>query len=81
MIGDSFAGFDFSQELNNYCSDDDACAEVINEFKDLKKMTSLKKHLQIFKEMAMLILFSKQFYMQSGTLQLKSWVLVRTMAM
>ena len=33
------ADFDFSQELNNYCSDDDACAEVINEFKDL---TSLK---------------------------------------
>lgn len=72
---ETLAGFDFSQELNNYCSDDDACAEVINEFKDLKK------HQQIFKEMAMLILFSKQFCMQSGTLQLKSWVLVRTMAM
>ena len=35
-IGDSFAGFDFSQEPNNYCSYDEICNEV-TEFKDAKK--------------------------------------------
>ena len=35
-IGDSFAGFDFSQEPSNYCSDDKICNEV-NECKDSKK--------------------------------------------
>ena len=35
-IGDSFAGFDFSQEPSNYCSDDETCNEM-TEFKDSKK--------------------------------------------
>ena len=35
-IGDSFAGFDLSQEPSNYCSDDEICNEV-TEFKDSKK--------------------------------------------
>ena len=35
-IGDSFAGFDFSQEPNNYCSYDEICNEV-TEFKEAKK--------------------------------------------
>ena len=35
-IGDSFAGFDFSQEPSNYYSDDEICNEV-TEFKDSKK--------------------------------------------
>ena len=35
-IGDSFVGFDFSQEPNNYCSDDEICNEV-TDFKDSKK--------------------------------------------
>ena len=34
--GDSFAGFDFSQEPSNYCSDGEICNEV-TEFKDSKK--------------------------------------------
>ena len=43
-IGDSFPGFDFSQESNNYCCDDNICDEVIDEFKDFKKrLTSLRK--------------------------------------
>ena len=36
IIGDSFAGFDFSQEPCNCCSDDEICSEV-TEFKDSKK--------------------------------------------
>ena len=36
-IGDSFADFDFSQGPNSYCSDDDICDEMIDEFKDSKK--------------------------------------------
>ena len=35
-IGDSFAGFDFSREPSNYCSDDKICNEV-TEFKYSKK--------------------------------------------
>ena len=35
-IGDSFAGFDFSQEPSNYCSHGEICNEV-TEFKDSKK--------------------------------------------
>ena len=35
-IGNSFAGFDFSQEPSSYCSDDDICNEV-TEFKGSKK--------------------------------------------
>ena len=35
-IGDSFAGFDFSQEPSNYYSDDEICNEV-TDFKDSKK--------------------------------------------
>ena len=35
-IGDSFAGFDFSTEPNNYCSDAEVCNEV-TEFNDSKK--------------------------------------------
>ena len=42
--GDSFAGFYFSQEPSNYCSDDEICNEV-TELKDSKKrLKSLIKH-------------------------------------
>ena len=42
-IGDSFPGFDFSQEPSNYCSDDEICNEV-TEFKDsTKRLKSLIK--------------------------------------
>ena len=36
-IGESFAVFGFSQRPNNYCSNDNICDEVIQEFKDSKK--------------------------------------------
>ena len=36
-IGDSFTGFDFSQEPSSYCSDGEICNKV-SEFKDSKKM-------------------------------------------
>ena len=44
-IGDSFAGFDFSQEPNNYCFDDHICDEMIDEFKDSKKKVDEFKKL------------------------------------
>ena len=46
-IGDSFAGFDFSREPNNYCSDDNICDEVIDEFKDSKKKVDKFKKILI----------------------------------
>ena len=67
-IGDSFTGFDFSQESSSYCSDGEICNKV-SEFKDSKKMVEkFNKTLINFKEMKMLIRFFMQFYMQSGTL-------------
>ena len=67
-IGDSFTGFDFSQEPSSYCSDGEICNKV-SEFKDSKKMVEkFNKTLINFKEMKMLIRFFMQFYMQSGTL-------------
>ena len=35
--GDTFSGFDFSQEPSNYCSDDEICDEVIEFKKEFNK--------------------------------------------
>ena len=35
-IQDSFSGFDYNQEANNYCNDDDELFDEIDEFKDFK---------------------------------------------
>ena len=44
-IGDSFAGFDFSQEPSNYCSDDEICNEVTELKVSKKKVEELNKTL------------------------------------
>ena len=67
-IGDSFAGFDFSQEPSNYCSDDKICNEV-NECKDSKKkVEKFNKTLINPQGNEHIDSFFKQFYVQSGTL-------------
>ena len=35
-IQDSFSDFDYNQEANNYCNDDDELFDEIDEFKDFK---------------------------------------------
>ena len=54
-IGDSFTGFHFSQDPNNYYSGDNICDEVIDEFKHSKKVSRVS-----------LIYFFMQNYMHSG---------------
>ena len=45
VIADSFAGFDFSQEPSNYCSDDEICNEVTELKVSKKKVEELNKTL------------------------------------
>ena len=45
VIADSFAGFDFSQEPSNYCSDDKICNEVTELKVSKKKVEELNKTL------------------------------------
>ena len=66
-IGDSFAGFDFSQEPSNYCSGDEICNEV-TEFKVSKKtVEEFNKTLMNPQGDENADSFFMQFYMQSGT--------------
>ena len=45
-IQDSFSGFDYNQEANNYCNDDDELFDEIDEFKDFKsRVEKFKKTL------------------------------------
>ena len=68
VIGDSFVGFDFSQESSNYCSDGEICNEG-TEFKDSKqKVEEFNKTLINPQGDENVDSFFMQFYMQSGTL-------------
>ena len=45
-IQDSFSGFDYNQEANNYCNDDDELFDEIDEFMDFKsRVEKFKKTL------------------------------------
>ena len=67
-IGNSFAGFDFSQKPSNYCFDNEICNEV-TEFKDSKKkVEEFNKTLINPQGDKNIDSFFMQFYMQSGTL-------------
>ena len=40
-VYDSFSDFDFDQEPNNYCNDNEVCNLPVDEFKDYKQKTDL----------------------------------------